>query len=559
MKLRKALIFLTITVFAVFAAPFTAFAADNPENTVGDAESVIGGILAYELGRNGCSDPQEWIDGSITENAGQSAEWYAIILSESGEYDFSGYRAALEAYIAENRITSATSRMKNALALLATGADDTLVNGIAESSVGEQGIMSLIYGLHLLNNGCECSRYTVDTLTGELLGMQFADGGWAIMGENGDIDVTAMTVQALAPQYGENGTVTAAVDRALEFMSEKQLDNGGYKSFGTENPESTSQVLIALSQLGIGISDSRFVKNGNTLIDGIKGFALPDGSFSHIVGGDTNETATTQAYLSLTAYVISERYGKKLYLFDREADTGDETASPEETLPDETSLPAVTSAAETSAPAETTAVSPAPPAAETAGQSGSGTGYKPVAYAIIGALAVIGCVILFVLKKRRASNFAAVLIVAGAAAAFIFFTDFRSSEEYYSGTDAVRENAVGTVTIEIRCDTVAGRGDPGYIPADGTILGKTEFDITEGETVYDILTRAARKYNIQMQADANGYISGIGYLYEFDFGDLSGWIYHVNGDTPFMMCSEYRLSDGDRIEWLYTCDLGNDL
>ena len=55
------------------------------------------------------------------------------------------------------------------------------------------------------------------------------------------------------------------------------------------------------------------------------------------------------------------------------------------------------------------------------------------------------------------------------------------------------------------------------------------------------------------------YISGIGYLYEFDFGDLSGWIYHVNGDTPFMMCSEYKLSDGDVIEWLYTKDLGNDL
>ena len=91
------------------------------------------------------------------------------------------------------------------------------------------------------------------------------------------------------------------------------------------------------------------------------------------------------------------------------------------------------------------------------------------------------------------------------------------------------------------------------------ILDTTSFDIAEGETVYDILTQAARKYNIQMQADAGGYISGIGYLYEYDYGDLSGWIYHVNDDTPFMMCSEYKLSDGDKIEWLYTCDLGNDL
>ena len=55
------------------------------------------------------------------------------------------------------------------------------------------------------------------------------------------------------------------------------------------------------------------------------------------------------------------------------------------------------------------------------------------------------------------------------------------------------------------------------------------------------------------------YIAGINYLYEFDFGDLSGWIYHVNGSAPSVGCGEYILKDGDRIEWLYTCDLGNDL
>ncbi|MGM9626294.1 MAG: DUF4430 domain-containing protein [Eubacteriales bacterium] len=49
------------------------------------------------------------------------------------------------------------------------------------------------------------------------------------------------------------------------------------------------------------------------------------------------------------------------------------------------------------------------------------------------------------------------------------------------------------------------------------------------------------------------------YLYEFDFGDLSGWIYKVNGETPSVGCGDYVLSDGDEIAWLYTCDLGNDL
>ena len=83
-----------------------------------------------------------------------------------------------------------------------------------------------------------------------------------------------------------------------------------------------------------------------------------------------------------------------------------------------------------------------------------------------------------------------------------------------------------------------------------------------GDSVYDILIEAARKYNIQMENNGSAdmvYISGINYLYEFDFGDLSGWVYHVNGIAPSVGCGEYVLSDGDTIEWLYTCNLGNDI
>ncbi|MBQ5417450.1 MAG: DUF4430 domain-containing protein [Oscillospiraceae bacterium] len=98
------------------------------------------------------------------------------------------------------------------------------------------------------------------------------------------------------------------------------------------------------------------------------------------------------------------------------------------------------------------------------------------------------------------------------------------------------------------------------------ILPPTQFDIDSDDTVYDILVEAARKYGIHAEntgssGNAHGmvYISGINYLYEFDFGDLSGWMYRVNGTAPSVGCGEYRLSDGDIIEWLYTTDIGNDL
>ena len=55
------------------------------------------------------------------------------------------------------------------------------------------------------------------------------------------------------------------------------------------------------------------------------------------------------------------------------------------------------------------------------------------------------------------------------------------------------------------------------------------------------------------------YIVGLGYIYEFEFGDLSGWKYYVNGVSPSVGCDQYTLKDGDSIKWLYSLELGNDI
>ncbi len=547
--LKRILCIFTAIVTAALALSCAAF-ADNSANE--KIQEMTDGIIRYELEQEGCADVQEWINGSLAENAGSGSEWFAVSLARSGNYDLSAYRNNLIEYISENEISSATARMKNALALIASGYRGEIINETAENSAGVQGIMTLIYGLHLLNNGAVCSRYTVDSITGEILSMQFGDGGWAIMGENGDIDVTAMTVQALAPQYGTNEKVTSAVDRAVTFMSERQLDTGAFQSFGTENPESTAQVLIAVSAIGTDISDERFIKNGHSLIDGIAEFRLADGSFSHTMGGNTNKTATVQSYMALIACVLNSEKNERFYDL-MNIQSQDEQAAPTETT---AAVPSVTSAPKTIV---TAAATTQPEGSATAKTDTGFPAYKITAFIIIGASAAAVCIILILMKKRRASNFVAVIIVAAAAAAFIFFTDFRSKEEYYNSADKEKTAPVGTVTLTIRCDTIVGAGNNEYVPADGVILDTTDFVIEKNDTVYDILTEAARKYNIQLESRSGGYISGINYLYEFDYGDLSGWIYHVNGEAPFVMCSEYELSDGDRIEWLYTCELGNDL
>lgn len=105
-----------------------------------------------------------------------------------------------------------------------------------------------------------------------------------------------------------------------------------------------------------------------------------------------------------------------------------------------------------------------------------------------------------------------------------------------------------------------------YVPSDGVILNATKYELlSEKETVWDVLLRATKEHNIQLEyqgANQNSfgsvYVEGINYLYEFSAGPLSGWIYKVNGVTPNYGASQYVLKEGDVIEWHYTVDLGRD-
>lgn len=153
-------------------------------------------------------------------------------------------------------------------------------------------------------------------------------------------------------------------------------------------------------------------------------------------------------------------------------------------------------------------------------------------------------------------------------------TDIQSVDEYYlTHIDDITEDSE-TVTLSINCGTVLDNWDrlpeslqdEAYVPSDGWILKKTEYVLRPGDTAFDILNRAVRHQKIQMEyqgADANVYnsvyIQGINYLYEYSCGPLSGWMYRVNGEFPDCGCDAYQLKDGDRIEFIYTCDLGRDI
>lgn len=127
-----------------------------------------------------------------------------------------------------------------------------------------------------------------------------------------------------------------------------------------------------------------------------------------------------------------------------------------------------------------------------------------------------------------------------------------------------------TCTISIECSTIFNNlsmldeNKRELLPSDGVLLAAQTATFYEGESVYDVLARVCRENGVHMEASFtpmynSAYIEGIGNLYEFDCGNLSGWTYRVNGWYPNYGCSRYALCDGDTVEWRYTCDLGRDV
>ena len=137
-------------------------------------------------------------------------------------------------------------------------------------------------------------------------------------------------------------------------------------------------------------------------------------------------------------------------------------------------------------------------------------------------------------------------------------------------TETPAVSAEKRCTISISCASILDHMDwldpakTALIPANGWILGSTEHTFTEGESVFDVLLRVCTENKIHMEFSEtpmyqSAYIEGIYNIYEFDCGELSGWMYSVNGWFPNYGCSQYTLSDGDVIRWVYTCELGDDV
>ena len=267
--------------------------------------------------------------GTPTVNS-TGGEWMVIGLARSGRTVPAGYYDNVVEYVkakadANERLhpTKVTDNARVILALTAIGKDVTNVGGHnllkgldSMDYVQAQDINGPIFTLIALDshNYPTMGDVTREKLIQVILDAQLNDGGWNLSAENADPDMTAMAIQALAPYYKTNETVKAAVDKALEALSALQHTDGGFGSWDTVNSESCAQVIVALTALGIDpTADSRFVKNGHTVLDALAGFYVTGGGFRHTAGGERNDMATEQGYYALAAYYRFANTQTRLY------------------------------------------------------------------------------------------------------------------------------------------------------------------------------------------------------------------------------------------------------
>lgn len=143
---------------------------------------------------------------------------------------------------------------------------------------------------------------------------------------------------------------------------------------------------------------------------------------------------------------------------------------------------------------------------------------------------------------------------------------------FYTTTETPQKTAEDstslTCALTVRCDSILDHMQEfnpekiELVPEDGIIFSQQKVEFIEGESVADVLKREMKQAGIhlefvQIPMYQATYIKAINNIYEHDCGELSGWMYKVNGEMPDTGCAQTLLNSGDTIEIIYTCDFGD--
>ena len=360
----------------------------------------------------------------------------------------------------------------------------------------------------------------------------------------------SLTEYIVASQHDDEAQ--EAAQRGADWLCEIE---GGCTSMGVRNCESTAQAVIALAAAG---RTEKAEEAARQLAE----YRRPDGGYAHLPDGDTNRMATAQTLEAFTALALSQR-GEGLFSAlpavspglssqDGSADIDVSADSQIAGNPENgnTAEPVIPGTAQSSAAPEQT-------------HGFTGTHIKLIVSAAAG-LAAAGMLAAAIIRRKKLLIPGAVLLAAVCGG--VWLLDIRTPSEYYA-----QEVTGGMeVTFSADCKSVLGRMDtidpsvnqPSVIPPDGVVIAECTLSLPEGSSAFDALITAARQQQVRVDYTGSSwgtYVRSIGYISEFGFGELSGWMYRVNGEFPQVYAGEFTLHEGDVVEFVYTCDLGGDV
>lgn len=279
-------------------------------------------------------------------------EWLILALARGGIISGTDTSGAAVTYLEnaysvlrdmrDTKMSQPTDYARVTLAMSALGveAPQSVLDVVRDyDRVAAQGINAVTYALLALDSkpykdaGDDALR---DKYVALLLDNACESGGWVYGGDKtstADVDMTAMVLQALAPYYlNGDANVKTAVDKGLSALKTMQQSTGGFASYGTYNAESTAQVIVALTALGIDPTSAEWKKTGDP-VDALLHFYDASASmFRHTTNGKADQMATEQSAYALVAYKRFVSKQNRLYdMSDAFSESG-EVKDPKQTV-----------------------------------------------------------------------------------------------------------------------------------------------------------------------------------------------------------------------------------
>jgi hypothetical protein len=507
----------------------------SPASASNSAMAVIRAIRSSDAVR--AASPADWVLGvSASEDSlaqGELDDFLVYVLNQTGQ--------------------SAGSKAKLAIALSALGIDaraipdkadaGAVINLISdvESGAGDMSALD-IYSTTYILSLCDLGIYEFQdeaalraALIQDILSEQKENGEWTTLWGDAGVDGAAMALTALAPYYraggGVNGVdpascaaITAAVDKALVYIAGKQGPDGG---FGEPNCNTAATAAIGLAALGVDPhTDSRFVKDGKSVIDNILSFRTEGDLLGFADNTAANSYASVQGLQALVVWLnlTGGGRGDGLYFFER--DVAQYVNWP-------------------------------------------------------GADLLTSLILTPPIKSRYQPGEA--FTTEGIRLEAVYNSDIatRKTIPYSEYRESIAEPVMApgttqTVTITYKGHTASfviaisgGAGSSAENPpaVSLTVTGERRQIIASGTnflieknvtTVLDVLRAALNSAGKTMTVKEGGYVLEIDGLREFGQGENSGWLYYVNGTDPLISAGSYRLTGGERIEWKFTLDYRNE-